>query len=56
MTKYFLRALLCLSLLLPIGVAAERSFNNFSNVVVLGNSLSDTGIGPTIHSFVSSSP
>lgn len=40
MTKYFLHALLCLCLLVPMGAAAEGAF---SRMVVLGDSLSDTG-------------
>ncbi len=37
--KQFMRALLCLCLLLPLGAKAEE----FSNVFVFGDSLSDTG-------------
>ncbi len=40
MTKYFLRALLCLCLLVPMGAAAEGAF---SRMFVFGDSLSDMG-------------
>jgi len=39
MMKQFMRALLCLCLLLPLGAKAEE----FTDVFVFGNSLSDTG-------------
>ena len=39
MMKQFMRALLCLCLLLPLGAKAEE----FSDVFVFGDSLSDTG-------------
>lgn len=40
MMKQFMRALLCLCLLLPLGAKAEGSF---THVFVFGDSLSDTG-------------
>lgn len=44
MTKYFLRALLCLFLLLPIGAAADDADDkSFSNIFVFGDSISDIG-------------
>ncbi|MCZ6481434.1 MAG: SGNH/GDSL hydrolase family protein [candidate division NC10 bacterium] len=44
MMKQFMRALLCLGLLLPLGAKAEE----FSDIFVFGDSLSDTGNAATL--------